>query len=1417
MPRATQRFIVSVGSNQQNRDRTSLGDYTITVGTAGTIEVKEGSTGNPISLEDLKSHLAAVVSGSGKSEWSAELKIPLELLAGFARTDKISLLVEGAGGQVLQTWPTGTDKGRPVTWGTLVLESGYDKNIQAGSVFTDGLTGYLCVPFASALAPADMTIEAWARVVDTGGGTIVATPGSGEQQYWFGIRDVLQLRRGTDFIRRGRSKITPGWHHVAVSIDRGGHGAFYLDGEIDQEFSRPQDTRKAPEINPQEPAAPPKLNSAVLRVGSDESTVDGPGGLHGYLRELRIWNRVRSREEIVRSAFQNLSGKEPDLVALWPFIDGMKELVAGNDAGLVGNAALAREAPDVTRFVPQPHVSPAMRATAREAPSPVWDGKIPYVDHGLVIDGIARPSEYGAAAAIPLEPNPAKAGMRMVFGTDGLHFSTSVLPGKPAPANAVTIWINRDGRGGKHPNRSDLRVEFRPDGTVATSEGNGREFVPTRPPGVVAKNAHAMSLRTEDGEIQLPWWSTEACLSAEVLRPFQLGQTLHMAVRYGSSVPPSSLSSSSWPGSFDPAVPDTWGIVQTSTTPLPSDHSVDQRTESGVRHFVADPNGPAGAGILATAAMSSPPDPPTDPTEADFNNNCPTISPGMNPFLLTDADAKWPHVKASSDHFVRAEGYMSDIGLAEEDAVMLHDSHDFDMKINVYPEYQWLVLNSESELRLETESGHFDRRALPTLGDHATVYGRWVFDCGHSPRTEIHPIGVFESDRQQQLALWAGAKAQWVSVARIRVNRHPGAVHNFSSLEGPFEFDIRLPGAPSHSLPFVRAVQGPLNTLQKASFSLSSPNMLHITLPDPDNGYYELIAGFLDAADAWTVNTSQITFSKIDINDDHDAKAFNTTGEWYMLANVNGTWRTIFWNSDVNEDDSPYSLTHIAPITLPKLGDQIQLSVMGYEDDDSWDNPGGVGDAITTKTTDCWSLAIKDGKAKSKPADWSLYFSVKPGGELPTIFEDKQYWEPRLADEASFSFGKIGVPAIKNAPSQVTDHDSFLLLDTSLRNDRTKLLVSDEEDYYDFALDDFAKVTISTTGSIKYAIEHTDPWYYSMPQNLKDLFGYRSATVKVSSASTQTTDQPYKISIKREYRELPPDWGEPMDTKGGRIVDLATPAPKALVTPRDLFHGERRRLQMDWAWQHLAGDVDIYQVLTPKGIGGGPGVVVFACKWNRLARLRLSAPGMRITVPGAGIVKESSVELDHLESFPDHKVEVIVENPVLNGRGAYQFSAEWEGDKIHSVSECGQLDTLMQHLKESLWTVPVMEFPPKQKPDPTIAVREIRFSPLGDYMLINLPSGDTIDMVISGEKGKATSARLYSPSGLLLGESSTLDEGLRANIRGTPGLVAQSRLTVKNLAESSRYYVLQMLPARDVTSVAKERAVIGLSVFSSAQ
>ena len=151
-----------------------------------------------------------------------------------------------------------------------------------------------------------------------------ASPGSGYQLLLYQDRIAAEITGvagsfGVPDGLIGTSRLNDGqWHHVALAVDRSlGTAALYLDGRLEVQLADP-----ALATNPD--------NSEALRVGVDRS---GSRFFRGELDELRIWDTVRSREQI-RSALAQILDPldEPQLAAYFHFDEG--------DAGL-DNASFA--------------------------------------------------------------------------------------------------------------------------------------------------------------------------------------------------------------------------------------------------------------------------------------------------------------------------------------------------------------------------------------------------------------------------------------------------------------------------------------------------------------------------------------------------------------------------------------------------------------------------------------------------------------------------------------------------------------------------------------------------------------------------------------------------------------------------------------------------------------------------------------------------------------------------------------------------------------------------------------------------------------------------------------------------------------------------------------------------------------------
>jgi len=159
--------------------------------------------------------------------------------------------------------------------------------------------------------PSDaITVEMWIRSSDkTKKGTpfSYAVPGE-DNAFLIFDHNNLSLEVNHEQKPSGISLTDGLWHHLAVSwnsID--GVGIVHVDGR--KEFSATQAKGKS---------IPDK---GVLVLGQEQDVLGGgfdpTQAFMGEMCDVRIWNVVRTTEEVKRDMYFRLSGKEPGLVAYW--------------------------------------------------------------------------------------------------------------------------------------------------------------------------------------------------------------------------------------------------------------------------------------------------------------------------------------------------------------------------------------------------------------------------------------------------------------------------------------------------------------------------------------------------------------------------------------------------------------------------------------------------------------------------------------------------------------------------------------------------------------------------------------------------------------------------------------------------------------------------------------------------------------------------------------------------------------------------------------------------------------------------------------------------------------------------------------------------------------------------------------------
>ncbi|HYN19845.1 MAG TPA: LamG domain-containing protein [Thermoanaerobaculia bacterium] len=1412
-----QRLAVRVDPNLSRGDRLTPGDYVFSFTAAGAVQAEQGNADGKLVPLKLAEGDAAVKTVTTGNTWTAEARISLEWLGGYARTAGFGLTLESSSGFVLQRWPAEAALLSPKSWGELALDPIYPKEAVAGSAFLDGREGYLVVPYAPELNPKEVTIEAWARAVDGDCGTLV---GNGQaSSYWLALCEGIRFTHGgTAKVQSGPYSLGDGWHHVAVTMDAAGMRTLYVDGiVILQPGWKPPQEKERGEV-----AVPIRLgaSSLPLRIGSDRDAF-GRDPLHGYVRDLRIWSQARTVEQIRAAAFAPPAATERGLVARWPFTSDLRDVVGGHHAGLVGNASLAREAPKVTQFPTElgrraPQVYPKRKAL------PAWDARVPAAanEKGMQVDGDCTRAEYVTAAKLSLEPDRSLS-MRALVAGDALYLCTNILVGRPGgPKSSVTFWIDRDGKATTKPHTSDLRLRLTPDGKLEAGTGKGQGFTGAAPTGIRVKTLRGDRLQAQEDlrKLNAPWWSGEIRIPLAALAPFKLSSPLRLAVAYDGEAPavsrlPGEIRAR-WPASFQELRSDTWGAVRTER------RAMGVTGTSALALISSALRTPVSSAIVTIPASS--------PGRAQFEDRCSWFSPSY----LYDEENKWPLVNESIP-IVQAAGTLTDIHIAAGDSNYIHTSHDVDLAMTLRPAdrvvslstVNGVAIENSPNVILETESGGFppnndlDKGARPSVGDHVTALGRWIFDCGHDPKTEIHPIPMFESDRLEARPIWPGGPMRTVRMVRVWFNSDPEPWGY--ELAGPFTFDVDLP--PTGWSPFLRVVDGDPS---RVTFVRTGTQM-RISVDPPDRTgtfFWEIMLGHLVQPEdtlSSTTRTATVNSWEVRVLDDHDNL---TSGEWFYAVNLNGTWRQLLWNAEVDTGNSVTALERFSV-----AGPELQLQVAGYEEDPTIPDEGGEPIGIGQ-----FSLGTPDqptGSSLHSPSgDWDLTFQITPGGDVPASLVEQTFWEPRLDGEPNdsrpISLGTLPVPP-PNAPALATRRNGFLTEPGAIGfppNGETTLF-NPEEDRYSFGLADFADVELGTLQApLVLSVEATSPWHNNLPstlrvetspgqtqtRNTRDVIGFSAARLRVASTNGRAGDSQYTVEVRTRFRQVPFDWGESRDTPGllgGRLIDLVTVPPNPQADPRlriqaaTEFIPEIRTLATDFAWQHIATDTDRYRVVLPPVAGPPPGHT--PCQFDSLGRLIITAHPMTISMLNQS--RTGIFILPDLRSTMPNGGSILVEvSASAPPRRLYQFEAQWDDSRYFTSTQCDELRRMMTSLRrltregeleimKGLIALQGDRIPgtrppwPGPDPDPT------ELPPLGDFRSVLVEKGNLLDLVISSPEGQPVLARLFDEAGVLLGESRGLTEGDAAKTQSPAGLVPHSRLRVEGL-KADRPYLLQVVP-----------------------
>ena len=183
----------------------------------------------------------------------------------------------------------------------------------------------------SPLSTDDYAVELWMRAGKQDGEAQIMH--SGETGLWLNAAGQLRLTSADNTFEASNAPLTDNaWHHVALNVLRNGNAAVYVDGARTLDIS----ARKVGGIA-----------ADSLYVGARRGAIDEATGKHtfdrqltGQVDELRVWNATMNAELLRTNRKVRLTGKEPGLVAYYPFekktLDAYNQTVTnGSDIDLV--------------------------------------------------------------------------------------------------------------------------------------------------------------------------------------------------------------------------------------------------------------------------------------------------------------------------------------------------------------------------------------------------------------------------------------------------------------------------------------------------------------------------------------------------------------------------------------------------------------------------------------------------------------------------------------------------------------------------------------------------------------------------------------------------------------------------------------------------------------------------------------------------------------------------------------------------------------------------------------------------------------------------------------------------------------------------------------------------------------------------
>lgn len=183
------------------------------------------------------------------------------------------------------------------------------RNAQRRGMVFDGVDDHVVLPPISFSGSQGVCLEAWvrfnsfkhwSRIIEFGNGASngnlwLANDGTTSTLSFGGFKNGTMFQVSAANVLKLNE-----WMHVAATLDANGMGTVYVNGQ-----------KVATSSVPVLEGGPRSKNFLA------KSNFDTDGYFHGQLSEVRVWNRVRSAEEIQNALYLDLTGQEDGLSGYW--------------------------------------------------------------------------------------------------------------------------------------------------------------------------------------------------------------------------------------------------------------------------------------------------------------------------------------------------------------------------------------------------------------------------------------------------------------------------------------------------------------------------------------------------------------------------------------------------------------------------------------------------------------------------------------------------------------------------------------------------------------------------------------------------------------------------------------------------------------------------------------------------------------------------------------------------------------------------------------------------------------------------------------------------------------------------------------------------------------------------------------------